>query len=64
MNKKINSVLNKFIGIKEETISSDGMERQECDANGECYIIRDKDGIVERMNKKFLTEDGRQLLQD
>jgi hypothetical protein len=41
------------------------MERQECDIQtGECYIIRSKDGIVERINKKVITEDGRQLLQD
>jgi hypothetical protein len=41
------------------------MERQECDIQtGECYIIRAKDGIVERINKKVITEDGRQLLQD
>jgi len=39
--------------------------REECDLKtGECYIIRSKDGIVERINKKFITEDGRQLLQD
>jgi hypothetical protein len=41
------------------------MEREECDlVTGECYIIRSKDGIVERINKKYITEDGRQLLQD
>jgi len=41
------------------------IEREECDLQtGECYIIRSKDGIVERINKKFITEDGRQLLQD
>jgi hypothetical protein len=65
MNNKINNALNEFIGIKEDTISSDGMEKQVCDSNtGECFIIRQKDGIVERLNKKFITEDGRQLLQD
>jgi hypothetical protein len=48
-----------------KNVSSDGMEREECDLQtGECYIIRSKDGIVERINKKFITEDGRQLLQD
>lgn len=48
-----------------KSISRDGMEREECDLQtGECYVIRSKDGIVERINKKFITEDGRQLLQD
>ena len=41
------------------------MEREECDLlTGECYTIREKDGIVERINKKYITNDGRQLLQD
>ena len=31
--------------------------------DGECYI-RTKDGIVEKINKKYITEDGRQLLND
>ena len=42
----------------------DGMEREECDlVTGECYTIREKDGIVERINKRYITNDGRQLLQ-
>ena len=46
-------------------VSNDKMEREECDLQtGECYVIRSKDGIVERINKKYITEDGRQLLQD
>ena len=41
------------------------MEQEVCDLQtGECYIIRSKDGIVERINKKYITDDGRQLLQD
>lgn len=40
-------------------------ETEVCNMNtGECYTIKNKDGIVERMNKKFITNDGRQLLQD
>lgn len=68
MNKdKINNSLNDYYSKPKnvQTISSDGMERQECDIQtGECYVIRAKDGIVERINKKVITEDGRQLLQD
>ena len=58
--------LEDFLGntvVKE--ISEDGKEETVCDAvTGECYIIRTKDGLVERINKKYITEDGRQLLQD
>jgi hypothetical protein len=64
---KINNSLNNYYSKPKnvQDISNDGMERQECDIQtGECYIIRSKDGIVERINKKVITEDGRQLLQD
>jgi hypothetical protein len=65
-NEKINNSLDSFMNPKKvKSISNDGMEREECDLKtGECYVIRSKDGIVERINKKFITEDGRQLLQD
>ena len=65
-NEKLNSALNNYMEPKNvRNVSNDGMEREECDLKtGECYIIRSKDGIVERINKKFITEDGRQLLQD
>jgi hypothetical protein len=46
-------------------VSEDGKEQTVCDKEtGECYVIRSKDGLVERINKKYITEDGRQLLQD
>jgi len=65
-NLKINNTADQFLNQKQVTkISNDGMEREECDLlTGECYVIRSKDGIVERINKKYITEDGRQLLQD
>lgn len=63
---KLNNALNNYISPKTvSAVSQDGMETEECDLRtGECYVIRSKDGIVERINKKFITEDGRQLLQD
>jgi len=65
-NLKINNTADQFLNQKQVTkISNDGMEREECDlVTGECYVIRSKDGIVERINKKYITEYGRQLLQD
>ena len=65
-NLKINNTADQFLNQKQVTkISNDGMEREECDlVTGECYVIRSKDGIVERINKKYVTNDGRQLLQD
>ena len=65
-NTKINSTIDNFLHPKQvKKVSNDGMEREECDLmTGECYTIREKDGIVERINKKYITNDGRQLLQD
>lgn len=65
-NNRIKQTIDHFLNPKEvKKITNDGMEREECDLQtGECYVIRSKDGIVERINKKFITEDGRQLLQD
>ena len=64
--KKLDNTVNQFLNPKNiKSVSNDGMEREECDlVTGECYVIRSKDGIVERINKKYITEDGRQLLQD
>ena len=65
-NLKIKNTADQFLNQTQVTkVSNDGMETEECDlVTGECYIIRSKDGIVERINKKYITEDGRQLLQD
>jgi hypothetical protein len=65
-NLKIGSTLDNFLGNKSvKNLNEDGTEQEVCDMNtGECYVIRSKDGIVERINKRYITEDGRQLLSD
>lgn len=65
-NEKINKTLDKYMSNSNtKKVYRNNMEREECDLQtGECYVITSKDGIVERINKKFITEDGRQLLQD
>lgn len=66
-NNKVNNAINNFMNSNKRTVrtSSDGKEEEVCDLQtGECYVIRTKDGIVERLNKTYLTEDGRQLLGD
>jgi len=66
MNNRLNNTMDQFLSPKNvKSVNRDGMEREECDlVTGECYTIREKDGIVERINKKYITNDGRQLLQD
>lgn len=62
LNKGLDSFLNPTIT---KSVSNDGMESEQCDlTTGECYTIRSVDGIVERINKRYVTDDGRQLLQD
>jgi hypothetical protein len=65
-NNKLKNSVDQFLNPKQvRNYSNDGMEREECDlVTGECYTIREKDGIVERINKRYITDDGRQLLQD
>ncbi len=65
MNDKLNNVLDDFLTTTQVKTSKDGKEEEVCDIQtGECYVIKTKDGIVERINKKYITEDGRQLLID
>ena len=62
----LNKTIDQFLNPKTvRSTSKDGKEQEVCDLQtGECYVIRSKDGIVERINKKYITDDGRQLLQD
>jgi len=65
--KDVKEVLDGFLKKNPTTVdvSEDGKEETVCDlVTGECYVIRTRDGLVERINKKYITEDGRQLLQD
>jgi hypothetical protein len=63
-NSKIKNSVNQFL-TPTSVKKLNNNEREECDLiTGECYVVREKDGIVERINKKYVTEDGRQLLQD
>jgi hypothetical protein len=63
---KTSKVLDAFLDdtiVKD--VSEDGKEQTVCDREtGECYVIRTKDGLVERINKKYITEDGKELLTD
>ena len=67
MEKTTEKVLNTFLEnttLEDEELEP-GTEQTVCDREtGECFVIRTKDGLVERINKKYIIEDGRQLLQD
>jgi hypothetical protein len=61
---KLNKTMDQFLNPK-IVRNSNSTENEICDLmTGECYTIKSKDGLVERINKKFVTDDGRQLLQD
>ena len=62
--ENVNKVLDDFLSKTKRTQISD-TDQEVCDMEtGECYVLRTKDGIVERINKRYVTEDGRQLLND
>ena len=67
MEKTTEKVLNTFLesSTLEDEQLEPGKEQTVCDRETcECFVIRSKDGLVERINKKYIIEDGRQLLQD
>jgi len=65
--KNIERNLDNFLGNKSQPaknvkVEEEGFE-EVCDRNtGECKTIKSKDGLIERVNKKVITEDGRSLL--
>jgi len=67
--KNLEKNLDKFLGNRPKTPEDVKLEeegfQEVCDKDtGECYTIRSKDGLIERVNKKMITEDGRTLLMD
>ena len=63
---KLNTFLDKKPNSKEtsEVNEEEGYE-EICDLQtGECYTIKTKDGLIERVNKTMKTEDGKTLLYD
>lgn len=53
----INDKLNSFLDKKE-------VKKSKKDLNNGIQIIKEKDGLLERIDKKFITEDGKQLLTE
>lgn len=54
-NQNLNSSLNGFLGQEQNNLNDENCTSEEC------RIKKDK-SIVERVNKKIITEDGKQLL--
>ena len=65
-NNKLQNALNQFLG-RNVVVEDKGDYQEVCDLQtGDCYTIRTKDGLIERqtrLDKKFITEDGRTLLR-
>jgi|TARA_R100000664_G_C2759820_1_gene150028 hypothetical protein len=66
--ENLKSKLDNYLGNQPEnkkpTVEEEGFE-EICDLKtGECYTIKTKDGLIERVNKTMVTEDGRTLLTD
>ena len=65
MENNINNSLDSFLSNRISKTPKDFGTEEVCDLQtGECYTIKSKDGLVERLNKKYVIEDGRQLIID
>ena len=65
MNNEINKTLENFLQKNVSTKKINDNTEEICDLQtGECYVIKSKDGLVERINKTYVVEDGRQLILD
>lgn len=68
MDKNVNSALDNFLDCSKnnqfEKQTEDG-STQICDIKtGECHTIPSKDGLIERVDKTFITKEGKILLND
>lgn len=65
MENNINNSLDNFLSNRITKTPIEYGTEEVCDLQtGECYTIKSKDGLVERINKKYVIEDGRQLIID
>ena len=65
LEKNLDLYLGKDKLVKPNEVSEEDetTEEEVCDMQtGECYTLRSKDGLVEKVNKRMVTEDGRTLL--
>lgn len=57
--KNLSQAMDSFLG---ENPKPQNTAEQEMDCSSGVCVIKDNKGIVERINKKIIVEDGRQLL--
>ena len=55
MEKKAKQALDDFIDIPEEEVKDDEAKK---------VILDEREGLIERVDKIYVTEDGRQLLRE
>jgi len=62
--KNLKNAMDAYLNSKPSVpgVSPELAENQEMDCSSGVCIIKNDKSIVERMNKKIITEDGRQLL--
>jgi len=58
MEKNVNKALNDFIGVSE-------LEQDEKkDVNAKKVILDEREGLIERVDRIYVTKDGKQLLRE
>lgn len=59
MEKEVNKKLDDFLSDDENNENNDKKEKKE-----KKKVLRTKGDLIERIDRKFVTEDGRQLLRE
>lgn len=54
--------INKFLSDEEKAKLAQQQQQQEMDCSSGVCVIKGDKSLVERINKKIITEDGRELL--
>jgi hypothetical protein len=58
MENKIKKSLNDYLNLTDKSKNNENTNQNDN------IQLTEKDGLIERLNKKFLIEDGRELLND
>lgn len=58
MEKNVNKALNDFIGVPEVE------QNEKKDVNSKKVILDEREGLIERVDRIYVTKDGKQLLRE
>lgn len=57
-------IMKNLVAKLDKFLNPEDTETKKKETNEDFLEVKEKDGIIERVNKKFIAEDGRQILMD